>query len=80
MFTSLHRPATTTVRELDNSVIVLTVTDDKGNDSNIFFDNYDLFFNFSKTISKGGIYGINYDLKTGQKVKNQTETPKGVWP
>ena len=68
MNTSLHRPATANVKELDNSVIVLTITDDKGNDSYTFFNDYDAFFNFSKIVAKGGIYGIDYDLKTGQKV------------
>lgn len=68
MNTSLHRPTVASVKELDNSVITLTITDDKGNDSYIFFSDYDNFLNFSKVISKGGIYGIDYDLKTGEKV------------
>ena len=68
MNTSIHRPTSVNVKELDNSVIVLTITDDKGNDSYTFFNDYDAFFNFSKIVAKGGIYGIDYDLKTGQKV------------
>ena len=69
MNTSLHRPTVASVKELDNSsVITLTITDDKGNDSYIFFNDYNTFLNFSKVISKGGTYGIDYDLKTGEKI------------
>lgn len=68
MNTSLHRPTVASVKELDNSVITLTITDDKGNDSYIFFKDHDTFLNFSKVISKGGTYGIDYDLKTGEKI------------
>lgn len=68
MNTSLHRPAIVSVKELDNSVISLTITDDKGNDSYVFFNDYQSFFNFSKIIRQGGTYGIDYDLKTAEKL------------
>ena len=70
MNVSLHSPEKVSVIELEkSSAIVLVITDDKGNDSKVFFNDYESFFNFSKIIRQGGTYGIEYDLKTGEKVK-----------
>ena len=70
MNVSLHRPETVSVQEIEGSLsICITITDDKGNDSYIFFKGYEDFFNFSKAIRQGGTYGIKYNLETGEKVK-----------
>ena len=69
MNVSMHRPETVDVKELDNSTIVLTITDNQGNDTYVFFKTYEEYFNFSKIIRQGGTYGIQYNLKTGEKVK-----------
>jgi len=70
MNVSIHRPETVSVKELDgSSTIVLTITDDQGNDAYVFFKTYEDYFNFSKIIRQGGTYGIEYNLKTGEKVK-----------
>ena len=66
----MHRPETVDVKELDgSSSFVLTITDNQGNDTNVFFKSYEEYFNFSKIIRQGGTYGIQYNLKTGEKVK-----------
>ena len=69
MNVSLHRPETVSVKELDGSTIVLTITDNQGNDSYVFFKTYEEYFNFSKIIRQGGTYGTEFNLKTGEKVK-----------
>ena len=70
MNVSLHSPEKVSVIELEkSSAIGLVITDDKGNDSKVFFNDYESFFNFSKIIRQGGTYGIEYDLKTAEKVK-----------
>jgi hypothetical protein len=68
MNVSIHRPEKVNVKELeDSSTIAISITDDKGNDAYIFFNDYKTFINFSQIIRQGGTYGIEYNLKTGEK-------------
>jgi hypothetical protein len=67
MNVSIHRPEKVSIKELNDTTIVLTVTDNQGNDAYVFFKTYEEFFNFSKIVRQGGTYGIEYNLKTGEK-------------
>jgi hypothetical protein len=69
MNVSTHRPEKVSVKELEGTTICLTITDDKGNDNYIFFNDYKTFINFSQIVRQGGTYGNEYNLKTGEKVK-----------
>lgn len=69
MNVSLHTPEKVSVIELERSSgIVLIITDNKGNDSKVFFKDYQSFFNFSKIIRQGGTYGIEYSLESGEQI------------
>jgi hypothetical protein len=61
-------PKNVKVEELNGSeVIALTIEDESGNESRIYFSDYKTFINFSQSVAKGGTYGNQYNLKTGEK-------------
>lgn len=61
-------PKYLTVEEMENSsTIALTIEDESGNETKLYFTDYKTFLTFSKSISKGGTYGIKYNLMTGKK-------------
>ncbi len=74
--TSLHRVNKVRVIELEKSgSIALTLTDSERNDVTVFFDSIDELVNLTTAIRKGGSYGIEYSIQTGEPVGELGKVP-----
>jgi|GEM_PF-4397643 len=60
-------PKYATVEEMENSsTIALTIEDESGNETKIYFTDYETFFGFSQAIRHGGTYGKKFNLMTSK--------------
>lgn len=66
--TIIVNPKSVKVEEMENSsVISMTIEDESGSETKLYFTDYKTYINFSQIIRQGGTYGNQYSLTTGEK-------------